>query len=200
MTPRRKRPSQPFEFRAKRGLLHQSVRAIVRPSVPHALSRWAQAVVSAVESDIDPRTVQLWGRAIGASPGALRNWCRTAGLSPRRSLTFARMLRVVVRTPVELSAPENLIDVADYRTLQKLLTLGNQQAHSRSIPTTIQGYLVAQRWITGPEALRQVIAKIVGQRYYDPRLHGSFGPVGLLSGLPEGHHSTPRQELAPAMP
>src|SRR5207248_5351434 len=63
----------------------------------HAAARWAHAVVATVESPEDLRTLKAWGRHIGASPGTLKNWCRIAGLSPRRSLLFARLLRAVVR-------------------------------------------------------------------------------------------------------
>ncbi len=36
-----------------------------------------------ITSAKDPRTVSGWSRLVFVSPGALRNWCRTAGVSAR---------------------------------------------------------------------------------------------------------------------
>lgn len=63
--------------------------------VSHAAARWAEAVVNVIDAPHDPRTMELWGRHIGASAGSLRNWCRMAGVSPKRSLNVARVIRAM---------------------------------------------------------------------------------------------------------
>jgi lantibiotic biosynthesis protein len=124
----------------------------------HALARWARAVVSVIESPADPKTIDLWGRSIGVSRGALINWCRTAQLSPKRSLDFARVLRAVVRQDRGVT-PENLLDVVDLRTLDRLLALGNGR-RSNALPRTANEFLREQRWIESPAALTEVVHRL----------------------------------------
>ena len=78
--------------------------------VSHAAARWAEAVVTVVDAPHDPRTMELWGRHIGASAGSLRNWCRMAGLSPKRSLNVARMIRAIICASA-LQRPEDVFNV-----------------------------------------------------------------------------------------
>lgn len=129
-----------------------------RPDAPacHAVARWADAVARVLDAPQDPRTVRLWGRHIGASPGALRNWCRMAGLSSKRSLNFARMIRAMLwASPSDL--PENLLNVTDRRTLTQLMKLGNPDATAHTaLPRTIDEFLVRQRWITDRLALDEL--------------------------------------------
>ncbi len=87
----------------------------VDTAVPHAVRRWVGIVVPVIDSPSDPKTIADWAAWVGASRGALRGWCRTAGLRTGRSLSLARMLRVVVRYPDE--SPENLLDFADKRSI-----------------------------------------------------------------------------------
>jgi DNA-binding response OmpR family regulator len=55
----------------------------------HAARRWALALVPLIECPHDPRTIVEWSKSIAVSPGALRNWCRTAGVTPSRVLKNA---------------------------------------------------------------------------------------------------------------
>ena len=111
------------------GLLRTVETALARPpcrckSVPcddnaptvqqaHAAARWARVVVPVLDAPEDPRTIKAWSRLLYVSPGALRNWCRTAGITPRRSLVFARLLRAVFLSDGGRHKPENLLDVVD---------------------------------------------------------------------------------------
>jgi CheY-like chemotaxis protein len=122
--------------------------------VPHAAARWAEAVVKVIDAPQDPRTLQLWGRQVGASPGSLRNWCRMAGLSPKRSLSVARMIRAISYSSA-LRRPEDVFNVTDRRTLRQLLTLGDPTARP-SIPATLDEFFARQRWITSPSALHEL--------------------------------------------
>lgn len=124
--------------------------------VPHALRRWAEVVVKVVDSPDDVRTLGEWGHFVGASRGALRNWCRTARLSSKRSLAVARMLRAVVRGQRCGASPENLLNVVDRRTLAKLLgASGCRSCQAKRLPT-VDDFLERQRFITDSGAIAEL--------------------------------------------
>jgi CheY-like chemotaxis protein len=120
----------------------------------HAAARWADAVCKAIDAPQDPRTMDLWGRHIGASSGSLRNWCRMAGLSPKRSLSVARMLRAINYSST-LKRPEDVFNVTDRRTLRQLLTLGDPNRRP-SVPGTLDEFFESQRWISSPSAIQEL--------------------------------------------
>lgn len=122
----------------------------------HAAARWAQAIARIVSAPADPRTFEAWGRHIGASPGTLKNWCRIADLSPRRSLTFARLLRAVVRHRLDGYRPADVLDIVDHRTLARLLQLGGAGADGHDLPEHVDDFLSRQRLIRDTIALREV--------------------------------------------
>ena len=119
----------------------------------HAACRWARAVVPVINSPRDPRTIAGWSREVAASPGALKNWCRTIGVSPRRSLVFARLLRAVFLRQ-EGHRPENLLDVVDRRTLDSLLAFAGLD--TGEFPVSIDEFLRRQRLISDRQALGEV--------------------------------------------
>jgi ActR/RegA family two-component response regulator len=119
----------------------------------HAYARWAVAVVRAIESPTDPKTLVDWGRAVGASAGALRNWCRTAGLSPKRSLAFARLLRAVSRAEAHGGRAEDLLNIVDRRTLTKMLSLASPEAEEPALPRRVDEFLASQRLISDAGAI-----------------------------------------------
>jgi ActR/RegA family two-component response regulator len=124
----------------------------------HSLERWANLVVRAVGLPDDPKTLQLWGRSIGVSQGALRNWCHTAGLSARKSLLFARGLRAVIKHQETGYTPENLLNVVDRRTLTKLLLAAG--GTPSNLPEAVGEFLDRQRLIDNHDALAQVRARL----------------------------------------
>ena len=121
----------------------------------HAAARWAHAVARIVDAPTDPRTLEAWGHYIGAAPGTVKNWCRIAGLSPRRSLTFARLLRAVVRHRIDGYRPADVLDIVDLRTLARLLQLGGA-GNRTDLPTHVDEFLSSQRLIRDSTALREV--------------------------------------------
>lgn len=123
----------------------------------HALARWADTVVRVVDCAHDPKTIEGWAHCAASSPGAIRNWCRTACLSPKGSLDFARLLRAVVRHQLNGERPENLLDASDRRTLSRLLKLGATTGRPvMTLPFTIESFLTLQRWIVDPRALHEI--------------------------------------------
>jgi DNA-binding NarL/FixJ family response regulator len=130
--------------------------------VLHGVTRWADVVVRGIDSRHDPRTLAEWGRAIAVSTGALRNWCRTAGISARRSLAFARVLRAVVTQSRTAAAPEDLLNIVDRRTLEKLLRAAG--GVGMSLPKDVSEFLVRQEFVKNSSALLMVSAALEARR------------------------------------
>jgi CheY-like chemotaxis protein len=130
---------------------------------PHAATRWANAVVPIIDCPGDPRTITGWSRCIAASPGAIRNWCFTAGIGPRRSLVFGRLLRAVVLSQGGRHKPENLLDVVDRRTLHGLMRLAGFDSQ-HLFPTQPEDYLLRQILVRDAEALLQVERALCDRR------------------------------------
>jgi len=121
----------------------------------HAAARWARAVAPTVDSPRDPRTILDWSRIVFSSPSALRNWCRMAGMSPRRSLVFARLLRAVSLGRRGRHKPENLLDVVDRRTLVGLLKLAGLNPW-HDLPDSVDAFLEQQTLVRDPDTLLEI--------------------------------------------
>lgn len=123
----------------------------------HAAERWATAVIAAVGSSRDVRTLEVWGRTAGASRGALRVWCYAAQASPRASLDFARLLRVCLLARTTRSHPLRLLDIVDARTFDRLLARGGlDRASFESAMSTPLAFIDGQRFIDQPHLLSTV--------------------------------------------
>jgi len=129
----------------------------------HSLRRWATLVVRMLDSPADPRTIKEWGRTIGTSSGALRNWCRTAQLSARRSLLLGRVLRAIAHKG-DSTPPEHLLDIVDRRTLAKVFLLAGGDGNS--LPETLEDCLQRQRLINDTRAIAEVRAEMSRRRVY----------------------------------
>lgn len=123
---------------------------------PHALRRWARAVMTVMSSKTDPKNLEGWAQCAAASTGTLRNWCRTANISPRRSLVFARLLRAVLRYHIYSDLPENCLDVVDMRTLSRLLAHSGSDWAPRSPAPTVDEFLDRQTLIRDVRAIEQI--------------------------------------------
>lgn len=121
----------------------------------HAAARWARAVAPVINSPKDPRTVTDWSRIVFVSPGALRNWCHTAGVSARRSLVFGRLLRVACFIQAAGHRPEDLLDVVDRRTLVGLLKYAGLNPE-QSFPIGSAQFLQQQGLIRDPVHLCEI--------------------------------------------
>jgi FixJ family two-component response regulator len=133
----------------------------LRPAVAHSLSRWADVVVRAISALEDPRTLSEWGHEIGASEGAIRNWCDGPKLHARESLLLARVLRAVIRQQGTSAAPEHLLNIVDPRTLKKVLLRSG--GTKERLPASVDDLLKNQRFIEKPEAIA-VLRSVVAER------------------------------------
>ena len=123
----------------------------------HAAARWASAVARVLDSQSDPRTLELWGRQIGSSRGALRGWCSTANLQAKRSLLFARLLRAVVIGKGSGYRLADLLDVADKRTLTGMLERsGLLRDGCHSLPSSAEEFIGTQQLIKDQNALHEL--------------------------------------------
>ena len=129
----------------------------------HASVRLAEIIVRIVDSPSDPKTLSGWGHYVGASSGAIRNWCATMHLRSKRVLDFARVLRAVIRQR-EGFGPEDLLDVVDRRTLEHLLTLGGPiHSNVRELPGSIDEFLTMQRFVTNAGVIDEVRKRVKGR-------------------------------------
>lgn len=129
----------------------------------HAAARLARVIVAVIDSRTDVPTIGRWSRCVFVSSGALRNWCRTAGMSPRRVLVFARLLRAAARTQGGRYKLENLLDVVDRRTLAGLLRFAGLNV-ANDFPVSIDAFLERQTLILDESFLSEINRAIAGQR------------------------------------
>lgn len=85
---------------------------------------WAAAVARVIDAPHDPRTVAEWAGILPVAPDTLRGWCRAAGVSAKRSLDLARLLRAVQHARRRGGTPRQFLRVAEERTLRRLLRVG----------------------------------------------------------------------------
>jgi hypothetical protein len=143
--------------------LRVGTRLVYDPTDNHAAERWAAAVAGLRAAARDVRTIADWGRVIGVSAGALREWCQVARVSPRRTLLLARLLRAVAHSTNRPWRPEQRLDIVDRRTLRRLLLAGGLPLEAERV--TVGDLLARQTLITDPYALialrRAVLADLL---------------------------------------
>ena len=133
--------------------------------VSHAADRLAKAIVMAMSSPSDPRTLAVWGQAAGVSRGALRLWCAAARLPARSCLDFVRVLRAVILAKTQPWDLFSTLDVVDRRSLVRLLDRGGVRELSDSArPPTVDEFLSVQRFLNSPEVIESVTQRLRASR------------------------------------
>jgi hypothetical protein len=168
----------------------------------HAAGRWAEIVARVIECESDPKTILRWSRRIAVSPGALRNWCHTAGVPAKRSLDFARILRAVVRQRPGDRA-QDLLDVVDLRTLRSLLKLGRRDGPaSGHLPQDVDAFLDQQALVSSDHLLREIRQVLRSGRFAQystvASMAATAGPVTTLSEQPFSTEQRPAVPLEDA--
>ncbi|MGH9349328.1 MAG: response regulator [Vicinamibacterales bacterium] len=107
--------------------------------------RWAGLILKTIYADVDPKTIGVWARSIGVSRSTLCECCRLMHVSPHDARDFARLMRAVYRSGRSWQ-PEALLDLADARTLKKLLARAGLSGASAKPPSTRE-FLDRQKWI-----------------------------------------------------
>jgi DNA-binding response OmpR family regulator len=121
--------------------------------------RWAVLVFKVMDSARDPKTMDDWARAVSVSRSMLSECCRLVRVSPHAARDFARVARAIRQSGARWQ-PEAVMDIADTRTLQKLLrTAGLIGVTTR--PTFVD-FVERQQWIPidnpALAALRSLVA------------------------------------------
>ena len=121
----------------------------------HAADRWAKTIVRVIDSPRDLTTVHAWASSMFVSTGALKNWCRTASVSPRRSLLLARTLRAYIRHHRAGCRFEDSLDVVDKRTLAGILEMAGLSVgrYSTVKEYALDEFLNRQNIVRDPSAL-----------------------------------------------
>jgi CheY-like chemotaxis protein len=121
--------------------------------------RWALFMVRTIHAEHDPKTIESWAKSVGVSRSALCECCRLVRVSPRRARDCARIIRAVHQSGPRWQ-PEAMLDLADARTLKKLLANAGLPAIASRTPT-MEEVLQHQRWIPasnpGLVALRMLL-------------------------------------------
>jgi ActR/RegA family two-component response regulator len=99
-----------------------------------AAERWAGMILAAISTPADPRTVPLWGRAIGAGAGTIEETCRLCGVAPRQSRDLARMLRALSLSHQTKLPVTTFLEVWDTRTATALLRRAGLQPGDADVP------------------------------------------------------------------
>jgi hypothetical protein len=124
--------------------------------VGYASARWTRIVEAVLRSATDVRTLDAWAHEAAVSESVIRVWCKTAGLSPKLTLDFARLLRIVVRGEGSPAQPFEVLDVTDERTMRRLLATGGITLTSTDHWPSVCDYLRHQMFIRRSVLLRQI--------------------------------------------
>jgi ActR/RegA family two-component response regulator len=126
-----------------------------------AAERWARYVLRAADADSDPRTLADWARAAGVSRTVLIDVCVRLEINPRHARDLARVLRLVRRAS-EPWDPESALDVADRRTLRKLLVRAGLADFPQGVRPSPQQYLASQRFVPQTSAGLVMLRQLLG--------------------------------------
>ena len=91
---------------------------------------WALMVQVVTDAQFDIPTLAIWASLLALSAATLRQRCYAAGVAPRRSLLFARLLRAVKNVQGRRWDPAEWFNFSDPRTLRSLLDL---HVHQRPV-------------------------------------------------------------------
>lgn len=131
------------------------------PTRGYASQRWSHAVKAILLASKDIKTLQAWSRETGVSIGALQTWCRAAGVPPKNSLDFGRLLRIVLRrNKGDPWRPFEMLDIVDQRTMRRLLRSGGLDDITAGQKLTPDAYIERQMFVRDPVLLAEIAAII----------------------------------------
>lgn len=154
------RETQHQPDRQRRGKALQSDRGSRPQHGGYASQRWAGVIRMVVDADDDPRTMEDWARHAGVSVGTLRGWCRIARVSPKQSLDFARLLRVVQRGEGSPARAFEVLNVVDNRTMMRLLRDGGLRIADDENWPSVAEFLERQQLVRDAHCLASVEAVV----------------------------------------
>lgn len=115
-----------------------------------SIDAWSRLVILVVMADGDTTTISEWAALSAISTTSLRQRCYVAGVGPRRSLRFARLLRAIRLSQGVPWVAADWLKVADIRTLRAILRWARLPLTSSSTPS-LSAFLATQVLIeSGP--------------------------------------------------
>ena len=144
-----------------RGLGCSTAKGTAIPQIPDPrslLERWVSYALRACDSTRDVKTLRHWCVCAAVSYTTLRECCEMAGVSPGDACDLVRVLRAVIRAPLEGGSVNVLLDAGDKRTRDRLLA---QAGLDTTSTPSIDRFLERQRFVPADNAavrlLRQVL-------------------------------------------
>jgi hypothetical protein len=107
--------------------------------------RWAGYIMTTMRAGTDPKTIGIWTRLLGVSRSSLCECCRLIHVSPHDARDFGRLMRVIHCSSSKWE-PEAFLDLADIRTLNKLLLRAGLKKGGIETPPVFE-FLDRQQWI-----------------------------------------------------
>lgn len=131
-----------------------SIPTAVRLGGGSVAERWGVYIIMTMRASTDPKTIGIWARLIGVSRSSLCECCRLIHVSPHDARDFGRLMRVIHCSGSKWE-PEAFLDLADARTLNKLLLRAGLKTGVIEKPTIFE-FLDRQQWIprTNPGLVR----------------------------------------------
>jgi CheY-like chemotaxis protein len=166
---------------------------VIDPMLPAAM-RWARALMPILSARDDPKTVADWSKVAYSSAGAIRNWCRTANVPARRSLVVGRLLRAILLTREGFWKPEDLLDVVDRRTLQRMLTFAGV---SSGLPVDVDEFLDRQAVIRDPILLCAIRNALI--EHFRPRDSSEHPGSPKEAGMAQAMRPAQKNQLRVSM-
>ena len=123
--------------------------------------RWAMHALKACDSPNDLRTLEEWAASAGVSYTMLRENCRMVGVPPLAARDFVRMLRALVLARVQGCPPELLLDVADGRTLERLLQRAGLRSTSELGQFSLDHFFRRQQFLPSDNGAVHLLQKIM---------------------------------------
>jgi CheY-like chemotaxis protein len=129
--------------------------------------RWADIVIPVVDSPRDLKTLDHWAHYLAVSRSSLKTWCYTVGVSPRRSLIFARLLRAVALRARHRTRPEESLNFADRRTLVAMLKFAGLFSKTETgLPHTCKEFLARQTLVRDEHLIRELTQRLQARGLY----------------------------------
>ena len=91
------------------------------PPFGHAAWRWADLVARGAYFVDDLKNVSTWCRGVGLGRSTLKAWCKAAGIKPKASVDFIRLLQLVIHHAGEPWSLQHRLDTIDERTAEALI-------------------------------------------------------------------------------
>ena len=108
----------------------------------------------------DPKTILVWCRASAVAHSTLKKRCEAVDVTPKDSLDFTRLLRVVIRHACEPWDLLSWLDIVDGRTERSLRERAGFRLDCSNVPG-LESFLSTQRLIVRSELVEAIRSKIL---------------------------------------